>query len=124
MHPRAGHQARSCDAEARRCRRARSRGISPFATTSRTRVFLVTTPTSCSSSVTKTARTSVLTGARRPPARMHRPEAAPGGAPSRRGRPLLTDRSPGRERGGVWGTGRFPTPSRRRGHTGETWFPP
>ena len=35
-------------------------GVPPFATTSRTRVFLVTTPTSCSSSVTKTARTSVL----------------------------------------------------------------
>src|SRR5918999_1308703 len=28
------------------------------------------------------------------------------------------------ERGGVWGTGRFPTLSRRRGHVGETWFPP
>src|SRR6188508_2419151 len=28
------------------------------------------------------------------------------------------------ERGGVWGTGRFPTLSRRRGRAGETWFPP
>ena len=28
------------------------------------------------------------------------------------------------ERGGVWGTGRFPTSSRRRGLVGETWFPP
>src|SRR5262245_6024764 len=28
------------------------------------------------------------------------------------------------ERGGVWGTGRFPTLSRRRGQMGETWFPP
>src|SRR5688572_10358698 len=28
------------------------------------------------------------------------------------------------ERGGVWGTGRFPTLSRRRGYVGETWFPP
>src|SRR5262245_27411465 len=28
------------------------------------------------------------------------------------------------ERGGVAGTGRFPTLSRRRGHAGETWFPP
>src|SRR4249920_3874880 len=28
------------------------------------------------------------------------------------------------ERGGVWGTGRFPTISGRRGHAGETWFPP
>src|SRR3970282_1977533 len=32
--------------------------------------------------------------------------------------------SPAHERGGVWGTGRFPTTSRRRGHAGETWFPP
>ena len=24
----------------------------------------------------------------------------------------------------MWGTGRFPTLSRRRGHAGETWFPP
>jgi hypothetical protein len=28
------------------------------------------------------------------------------------------------ERGGVWGTGRFPTLARRRGLVGETWFPP
>jgi hypothetical protein len=28
------------------------------------------------------------------------------------------------ERGGVWGTGRFPTLSERRGHAGETGFPP
>ena len=34
------------------------------------------------------------------------------------GQPRLPD-----ERGGVWGTGRFPTLS-RRGHAGETWFPP
>src|SRR5512132_3351132 len=35
------------------------------------------------------------------------------------GQPWLAD-----ERGGVWGTGRFPTFSRRRGLVGETWFPP
>src|SRR5918995_5971238 len=28
------------------------------------------------------------------------------------------------ELGGVWGTGRFPTFSKRRGHAGETGFPP
>src|SRR5512132_4329299 len=36
---------------------------------------------------------------------------------------LLIGRPPADERGGVWGTGRFPTLSRRRGHAGETWFP-
>src|SRR5918995_3660636 len=30
----------------------------------------------------------------------------------------------GDERGGVWGSGRFPTLSGRRGHAGEAWFPP
>ena len=35
----------------------------------------------------------------------------------------LTGRFPAGERGGVWGTGRFPTLSGRRGHAGETWFP-
>src|SRR4249919_1908009 len=29
-----------------------------------------------------------------------------------------------RERGGVWGTGRFPTSSEEGGPVGETWFPP
>src|SRR5688572_11511466 len=33
-------------------------------------------------------------------------------------------RSPAHERGGVWGTGRFPTLSGIRGYAGETWFPP
>src|SRR6187402_3777407 len=28
------------------------------------------------------------------------------------------------DRGGAWGTGRFPTLSRRKGHAGGTWFPP
>src|SRR5688572_10278815 len=37
---------------------------------------------------------------------------------------MLIGRSPADERGGVWGTGRFPTTSRRRGFAGETWFPP
>src|SRR5207342_407418 len=37
---------------------------------------------------------------------------------------VVTSRFPARECGGVWGTGRFPTISRRRGHAGETWFPP
>src|SRR5687768_5398146 len=37
---------------------------------------------------------------------------------------MLMSRSPAYERGGVWGTGRFPTLSGRRGHVGETWFPP
>src|SRR3970040_3149261 len=36
----------------------------------------------------------------------------------------LIGRPPTYERGGVWGTGRFPTLSRRTGHAGETWFPP
>src|SRR5688500_3832128 len=36
----------------------------------------------------------------------------------------LTGGSPVRERGGAWGTGRFPTIARRRGRAGETWFPP
>src|SRR5438093_2975226 len=36
----------------------------------------------------------------------------------------LIGRSPVYERGGVWGTGRFPTLSERRGYAGETWFPP
>src|SRR3990172_7966898 len=47
----------------------------------------------------------------------------------------LIGRSPVYERGGVWGAGRFPTLSGRRGQTqlsqgsvaeknGETWFPP
>ena len=31
---------------------------------------------------------------------------------------------PAHERGGMWGTGRFPIDSGRRGHVGETWFPP
>src|SRR3990167_4030960 len=35
----------------------------------------------------------------------------------------LMDRSPGHERGGVWGTGRFATFSEKRVHMGETWFP-
>src|SRR5919106_6575239 len=35
----------------------------------------------------------------------------------------LMGRPAAHERGGVWGTGRFPTLSRRRGHQGETWFP-
>src|SRR5690349_24461511 len=29
-----------------------------------------------------------------------------------------------RERGGVWGTGRFPALSEEGGAVGETWFPP
>src|SRR5690242_5663333 len=29
-----------------------------------------------------------------------------------------------RERGGVWGTGRFPALSEEGGPVGETWFPP
>src|SRR4249920_235151 len=37
---------------------------------------------------------------------------------------VVTSRFPACECGGVWGTGRFPTFSRRRGHAGETWFPP
>jgi hypothetical protein len=32
---------------------------------------------------------------------------------------VLIDDSSVDERGGVWGTGRFPTISGRRGHTGE-----
>src|SRR6188768_2711697 len=37
---------------------------------------------------------------------------------------VLMGRSVAHELGGVWGTGRFPTSSGRRGHAGETWFPP
>src|SRR5688572_32916109 len=36
----------------------------------------------------------------------------------------LIVRSPDDERGRVWGTGRYPTLSKRRGHAGKTWFPP
>ena len=67
-------------------------------------------------------------GSRRPgsrrPCRRPPPRASGGSRPRRSFASSSVDLGRQDDGGGVWGTGRFPTLSGRRGQAGETWFPP
>src|SRR5919109_3996716 len=83
-------------------------------------------PESASRSPTMAPATSPMTGSHqrvlsRSHAEARSTSRSPSGSGTGAGR--LIGR-PADERGGVWGTGRFPTFSKEGGCAGETWFPP